>query len=195
MKRSRWLLGLAVLVVLAAAFMLGHGGSTPGLARAREEPSDFQYNFVASDVVVRQTGDDGRLQYRLEAARVEQRPADRQIAASDLTVHYEAADAGAGAVAGSQWKLTAARAMLPDDGRLLQLRGAVQVTGQPPAAAAPVTMLTESVDYDLLTQEITSAETIELRMGPQQLQGRGLHANIRLGTLQLESGVHGRIAP
>jgi len=193
MKRSRLWLGLLVLAVLAAAYLLGHSGSTPGVARAREEAEVLQYNFVASDVVVRQTGDDGKLQYRLQATRVEQRPEDRQISASDLTVHYEPEEAKS-AAAGGQWKLTASRAVLPDDGKPLQLRGAVQVTGQPPQASGPVTVNTESLDYDLRTQDINSADIVELRMGTQSLQGRGLHANIRLGTLALDSEVRGVIA-
>lgn len=194
MKRSRLLLGPAVIAVLAVAFVLGRSGNTPGVSTAREEVATPPVNFVAQDVVVRQTGDDGQLQYRLEADHVEQRPEDKQITATGLTVHYEAADVKSNPAAGSHWKMTADRALLPDDGKLLQLRGAVQVTGQPPAASAPVTMTTNSLDYDLKTQEITSREMIDVRMGAQQLQARGLRANIRLGTLELESQVHGLIS-
>jgi LPS export ABC transporter protein LptC len=194
MKRTHWLLGLLALTALAVAFFMGHTGSTPGLSSAREEPAAAQYNFVANDVVVRQTGDDGQLRYRLEAGRVEQRPEDEQISASDLTVHYDSPEGKTGPVAASHWTLTATRAALPEDGKLLQLRGAVQVTGQPPAASAPVTMTTNSLDYDLQTQEVTSRDSVELSMGPQRLQGTGLQANIRLGTLSLESQVHARVA-
>jgi LPS export ABC transporter protein LptC len=186
MKRVHWLAGVAVIAVLALAFVLGRGGNTPGAAGAREEVATFKYNFVAHEVTVRQTGDDGKLQYRLEAERVEQRPEDNQVSVANLTAHYEAPDA-------SPWKLTADHATLPEDGKLLQLRGTVRVTGQPPAASAPVTMATNSLDYDTQTQEITSQEIVDMQMGEQRLQGRGLQANIRLGTLRLETQVHGDI--
>lgn len=193
MKRKHWLLGLLAVTVLAAAFMLGSSGSTPGV-RGKDASALPQYNFVAQDVVLRQTGDDGQQQYQLEAARVEQQPEDRQVNATDLTVHYQATDAAAGATAGGQWTLTAARAELPEDNRLLKLRGTVQISGQPPAASAPVTVATESLDYDLKSQEATSVESVVLRMGAQQLQGTGLHANIRLGTFSLDSQVYGQFS-
>jgi LPS export ABC transporter protein LptC len=192
MKRVHWLLGVAVIAVLALAFMLGRGGSTPGDTSTHDEPATFQYNFVAHDVIVRQTGSDGKLQYRLEAERVEQRPEDKQISATNLTAHYDAPNAQAD-LAANNWKLTADHAMLPDDGKLLQLRGAVRVTGQPPASSAPVTLATNSLDYDMQTQEITSHEIVDVQMGEQRLQGTGLQANIRLGTLRLETQVHGDI--
>jgi LPS export ABC transporter protein LptC len=193
MKRVHWLLGVAGIAVLALAFVLGRGGSTPGATSTHDEPATFKYNFVAHDVIVRQTGNDGKLQYRLEAERVEQRPEDKQISATNLTAHYETPDANAGAADASNWKLTANHATLPDDGKLLQLRGAVRVTGQPPAASAPVTLATNSLDYDMQTQEITSREIVDVQMGEQRLQGSGLQANIRLGTMRLETQVHGNI--
>jgi len=194
LKRSRWLLGLAVVAVLVTAFVLGRSGSTPGVSLAREESLTSKYDFVAHDVDVRQTGEDGRLQYRLEAARIEQRPEDHQISATDLTAHYEAPAGTTGPMAESRWTMTAASAVLPEDGKLLQLRGAVQVTGLLPEARAPVTMTTASLDYNLQTQEISSDELVDMRMGAMELQGQGLQANIREGTLELESQVHGVIA-
>lgn len=197
MKRIHWLIGLAGIAVLALAFVLGRGGNTPGAASTREEAPAFKYNFVAYDVNMRQTGNDGKLQYRLEAERVEQRPEDNRIAATNLTAHYETPDetrdAGAAAAGTGNWKLTAENATLPEDGKLLQLRGSVRVTGQPPAATAPVTITTNSLDYDTQTQEITSREKVDMLMGEQHLQGLGLQANIRLSTLRLEKQVHGDI--
>ena len=193
MRRIHWLLCIAGIAVLALAFVLGRGGNTPGAASAREEAVIFKYNFVAQDVQVRQTGNDGKLQYQLEAQQVEQRPEDKQISATQLTAHYEAPDAKAGQPDTSHWKLTADHATLPEDGKLLQLRGTVRVTGQPPAATAPVTIMTNSLDYDTQTQEITSHETVDIQMGEQKLQGLGLQANIRLSTLRLETQVHGEI--
>jgi lipopolysaccharide export system protein LptC len=43
------------------------------------------------------------------------------------------------------------------------------------------------------TQEITSREIVDVQMGEQRLQGSGLQANIRLGTMRLETQVHGNI--
>jgi LPS export ABC transporter protein LptC len=194
MKRSRWLLGLAVFAVLIAAFVLGRSGSTPGASRDREETVTSKYDFVAHGVDVRQTGVDGQLQYRLEAARIEQRPGDRQVSATDLTAHYDAPAGTTGPLAESRWTMTAASAVLPRDGQLLQLRGDVQVSGLLPEARAPVTMSTPSLDYNLETQELTSDDLVDMRMGAMQLQGQGLQANIRMGTLELESQVHGVIA-
>ncbi|MEO8309166.1 MAG: LPS export ABC transporter periplasmic protein LptC [Pseudomonadota bacterium] len=193
MKRIHWLIGLAVIAVLALAFMLGHGGSTPGAATASQAAPTFKYNFVANDVIARQTGSDGKLQYEIEAERVEQNPDDNQVAAVNLTVHYESPEEKTAATS-SNWKLTANNATLPEDGKLLKLRGAVRVTGRPPAASGPVEIATESLDYDTQTQEITTPEIVDMHMGQQHLQGLGLQANIRLGTLRLETQVHGSIA-
>jgi LPS export ABC transporter protein LptC len=193
-KGPRWLLGLAAAIaILAAAFLLGRSGSTPGISRQPEVPAASRYNFVAHDVVVRQTGDDGQLQYRLEARHVEQRPGDNRITASDLTMHYEAPLELSRPVAGSHWIATADRAELPEDGSLVQLRGAVQVTGQPPTAAAPVTMATSSLTTTCGPRKSRPGTASRSGMGQQRLQAP---AYAPISGLNIAAGVagHGRVA-
>ncbi len=70
MQRRRLLLGPAALAVMVLAFVPGRSGNMPGVSASPEEAATPQLNFSAQDVVVRQTGVDGQLQYRLDADHV-----------------------------------------------------------------------------------------------------------------------------
>jgi LPS export ABC transporter protein LptC len=195
MNRARLLLVLLGLAILGIAFGLGRGGRTLRMPVVAKNSEAQSLPYVAEGVVVRQTGADGLLTYELHAERVVQQAVDRSIAASNLSMRYEPRDARGMPLPDRSWTLAAARALLPEDSSSLKLRGDVVATGKPPGNSQLVTLRTQSLDYSTQTQDLQTRDAVQFQWGRQLLEGRGLNANIKLGRIELESEVHGRIAP
>jgi LPS export ABC transporter protein LptC len=195
MKRARLLLVLLGLVILGVAFGLGRGGRTLRTPVVAKNAVEQSLPYVAEGVVVRQTGVDGTLTYELRAERVEQAAGDHSIAASDLSMRYEPRDAKGAPLPDRAWTLAAAHALLPEDNSSLELRGNVVASGKPAGNDQPITVRTQSLDYSIQTQDLQTRDAVQFQWGHQLLEGRGLNANIKLGRVELESEVHGRITP
>jgi LPS export ABC transporter protein LptC len=190
----RWIVGLAIVALLAAgAYIAGSGPRGAGGPADPNEADAAAYDFEANAVVVRQTDAEGRLLYRIQAAHVAQLPRAGAISASDLSMHYDPPQAPAD---GSQrWTLTAQTAQLPENGDIVELQGAVRVSGRLQDSPVPATFATERMDYNLKTQDISTAAPVELHSGGLRMSSdTGLRANIKQGTVELESA-HAQYAP
>jgi LPS export ABC transporter protein LptC len=194
MKKS-YLLGAVFVVALAAlgAWLAGTGQTTTQVAAPEAESTDAAYDYDARDVVVRQMGPDGALQYELVAKQVTQQPRNGRITASELVMHHDPAGTTPGGP--RRWTLTADRADLPEAGDVISLQGKVRAQGRLKDAAAPVTMVAERLDYNLTTQDLSSDQKVDLAWAGGRLQGRGLSANIKSGDVALQFEVHGTLAP
>jgi LPS export ABC transporter protein LptC len=193
MKRWRWLAAMAIIgLVVVAAYVAGT--SQPEAGRAKPNEADAAtYAYEAHDVVLRQMDGSGALQYEIEAASVTQLPRDGAIEAHDLTLHYD--PPGQDADPRRRWTLTATGAQLPEASDVVKLMGRVQVQGRVAQSPAPIRFEAEKLDYNLTTQELSSDDAFELHWGGSQFGGRGLKANIKLGTVSVESDTNGKIVP
>lgn len=194
MRRWRWLLAVVVIgLVVAAAYVAGTSQQS-GAGRARPNEADVaRYAYEAHDVVLRQMDSGGALQYEIQAASVTQLPGDGAVEASDLTLHYD--PPGKQVDPERRWTLTAAGALLPEASDIVALKGRVRVEGRVPQSTAPIRFQAEKLDYNLKTQELASDAPFEFHWGGSQFTGRGLKANIKQGTVSVESPTHGKIAP
>ena len=193
MKRWRWLLAVVVIgLVVAAAYVAGTSQPDAGPAKPNEADA-ATYAYEAHDVVLRQMDGSGALQYEIEAASVTQLPRDGAIEAHDLTLHYD--PPGKTLDVSQRWTLTASGAQLPEASDVVKLAGRVQVRGRVPESPAPIRFQTEKLDYNLITQELANTTAFELHWGDSQFSGRGLKANIKQGTVSVESDTNGKIVP
>jgi LPS export ABC transporter protein LptC len=193
MKRWRWLIAVAIAaLVVVAAYVAGTSPPATGPVKPNEADA-AAYAYEAHDVVLRQMDASGVLQYELEAASITQLPRDGQIEAHDLTLHYD--PPGKDMDPNHRWTLTAAGAQLPEASDVVKLAGRVKVQGRVPQSPAPILFQAEKLDYNLRTQDLASAAPFELQWGGSQFSGRGLKANIKLGTVSVESDTHGKIVP
>jgi LPS export ABC transporter protein LptC len=193
-SRWKWLLGLSlVALIVAGAYVAGSG--TRG-ASGPADPNDADtaaYDFEASTVVVRQMDAAGRVQYQINAARVTQLPRDGAVSASDLTMHYDPPQAPADG--SKRWTLTAQSAQLPESSDVVELQGRVRVQGKLAGSQSTATFVTESFDYNLGTQEISTSAPVEMQWGGTRLKAeKGLRANIRQGTV-VGSSANGQFVP
>jgi LPS export ABC transporter protein LptC len=194
MKKT-YLLAAVFVVALAAmaAWLVGTGRSTTQAVATEADSTDAAYDYDARDVVVRQMGPDGALQYELVAKQVTQQPRNGRITASELVMHHDPAGTTPGGP--RRWTLTADRADLPEAGNVISLQGKVRAQGRLKDTQAPVTMLTEQLDYNLDTQDFASDRVVKVAWAAGTFQARGLRANIKSGDLALQSDVHGTLAP
>jgi LPS export ABC transporter protein LptC len=196
----KWLGGLAVavLIVVGLVTMTGRGPTMPGLGLSPPPAAeDATPGYAAEDARLVRTDDDGRPLYQLQARRLDQAPETQDITASDLTLDYTVRgdNAPRGAPAARPWKLTARRGNLPDGSRRIQLNGDVRLVGQPQGSTAPLRVETQSLDFDMERQIATTKLPTNFYWGTRRLSTRGLTADLKRGTLRLESSVHGRFLP
>ncbi len=188
------LLGAAVVVGLAAlAIWVAGTDSSTGPTAASEDEAGSTYDYEAHDVVVRQMGANGELQYEIEAKQVTQLPRNGRISAQELVMRHD--PPGSPADGSKRWTLTADRADLPEVDGAITLEGDVQASGRPQDSRTLLTLQTDMLTYDLESQTIATDSVVELTAGGDKLTGRGLRANIKSGTVALESDVHGTLAP
>jgi LPS export ABC transporter protein LptC len=190
---KRLLLAISgIAIVIGAAYLAGFRAPL-GKSPRQQAPSDAPtYDYEANDVVVRQMGPDGSLQYQIDAKRVAQLAENGQIAASGLTLHFDPPDAKHDLA--RRWIVTAARAELPASGNVVTLLGDVLVRGRPAGASQEAQFRTERLNYDLGTQDVSSDAEVEMTWGRNKLRGQQLKANIKQGTVAIESKVHGLLA-
>lgn len=186
---------LTLLVLVAAGAALWHvlrdrQGRQDDTAQ--EPQSAREYDFEARDVVVRQMGPDGRLQYELEARRFAQSANGGEVMAEDLTIHHDPP----GTIPGGphRWTLTAAGAQLPAESQVINLRGNVRASGLPRGRRTPMRISSEALAYDLAAQEVSSDADVLIEWGGIRSESQGFTFNINSAELQLQSS-HATIVP
>lgn len=182
--KARTLLACLVLALLAGAFLLGRRGDTPAeVAGVETRPPDQGYVALGAEIV--ETADDGALLYSLKADRIAQQPAsgDVRMQAISMSYHRDAE---------SPWLLTANAGHLRGQGTRIELTGRVRATGRLPQSSLPTEILTEQLEFDTRSQDLSSRQLVTIRVDGQRLTSRGLSANLKQDRVRLESAVHGR---
>lgn len=179
---------MIVLALLAAATgLLRWQRATPDPAPAVDE-STSPLGYYAHGARIVGTDEQGRVVYRVSAARLDELPNQDRLSFESVSVDYEPIDATA-------WAISAATASGPRDGSMLELAGNVELRSAPTDGAAPVFMATAKLRFWPDTSRAESDETVEFRAGDWHLEARGLRTNLKDDTLRLESEVHGTFAP
>lgn len=145
-----------------------------------------QRGYYLTEATLTEMGADGAPRIVLHAVQVEQQLSDQSVVLTDLSVDYNAAEAGT-------WKLTADRGRLLSDATSLHLSGNVVVKGAEGRGEAVI--LTDDLTYETRSGIVQTAEPVALRFGPHRLEGRGLRVALNEGRLRLESNVHGSFNP
>jgi lipopolysaccharide export system protein LptC len=194
---SRFLGYVAVIATIAGAYFIGRAGRDDNAADAVAVPLPDP-GYAARNAVVVETGFDGRERYRLNASTIRQQVDSDVIDLEDLAMDYhpgaqdrvagEAASPGAG---DEKWHLKSDRGQVRANGDDVQLDGNVVVTGQAPGNGDPITLSTETMRINTPTEFIETAAPVRLRWSGHQLDAVGMRADLKAGTLRLESKVHG----
>ncbi|HEU4779098.1 MAG TPA: LPS export ABC transporter periplasmic protein LptC [Steroidobacteraceae bacterium] len=199
---SRPLAYAAVLLVIGVAYYLGRGGGDgSGSDLAGTMTPDPGYS--ARDAVIIETGYDGRERYRLNARVIRQQTDSGVIELEHLSMDYhpDAQDmlpgesAPAVTASGEVWHLSSDRGEMRVDGDDVELNGNVRVTGPSSDGGEPLSLSTESLRISPPTKYIETSAPVRLRWSGHWLDARGLQADLKAGTLRLESDVNGHFSP
>jgi len=187
---------VAVLAVISGAYYIGRTGRGDNAADSSTAlPPDPGY--AAKDAVVVETGFDGRERYRLNARVIHQQIDSSVIDLEGLDMDYHpgaqerVAGEAAAASGKEKWHLKSDRGQVRANGDDVQLDGNVVVNGQAPGSGDPITLSTETMRINTPTEFIETDAPVQLRWSGHQLDGVGMRADLKAGTLRLESQVHG----
>jgi len=190
---------VAAISVIGVAYYIGVRGSDDNEADAANATSPDP-GYAARDAQLIETGYDGRERYRLDARVIRQRTESGVIELEDLSMNYhieangEAPDASP-AAAGDVWHLTSERGEVRSNGDDVQLSGNVRVTGPTPGSGEPLSLATDNMRINTPTQFLETKAPVKLRWSGHEINARGMEADLKAGTLRLESEGHGHFFP
>jgi len=192
--RVAWF-GIVVAVGLAWFFV--RGGANDGDSDATGAvPLDPGY--AARDAEVIETGYDGRERYRLKAAVIRQQTESGVIDLEQLEMNYHRNTQGTpgdtlpvGKNAGEIWHLTSDHGLVREEGNDVELTGNVRVTGPPQGGVEPLSLTTEILRINTPTEFIETDAPVRLRWSGHEIDAVGMRADLKAGTLSLESDVNG----
>jgi LPS export ABC transporter protein LptC len=190
-----------VLALVGFAYYIGIGSRADNAAdnAALLAPDP---GYAARDAEVIETGYDGRERYRLNARVVRQQSDGGVIDLEQLEMNYHPgaqADVpgdrpAAPGSSAETWHLTSDRGQVRANGDDVQLNGNVVVTGPGPGSGSLLTLTTESMRINTPTEFIETDAPVRVRWSGHELLSRGMKADLKAGTLRLESEVHGEFS-
>lgn len=198
---SRTLKYVAAIAVIGVAYFIGvRGPEEDGADAATTTAPDPGY--AARDAQVIETGYDGRERYRLNARVIRQQTESGTIELEGLTMNYHIASdkppgkpASAATAPADIWHLTSDRGEVRANGDDVELTGNVRVVGPAPGGGEPLSLTTETIRINTPTEFLETKAPVKLRWSGHELDARGMQADLKAGTLRLESDVNGHFSP
>jgi LPS export ABC transporter protein LptC len=156
---------LGAIVIGSGAFM--NRTSVPLVsATAPVTPSYF-----LDDAVITQTQDDGSPSIQITATRIEEQNNSGTIRLSDVRAHYFE-------VPGKEWALAANHGTLPQDSRVLELQGAVEL--HPVNQETNMRLRTEALALDTQKQVAYSVNTpVTFEIGSSSMRATSFRADLK----------------
>jgi LPS export ABC transporter protein LptC len=177
----------ALLALIIGVVVLSGPQREPATAAPVEEALPDP-GYAARNARLVQTGPDGQPLYTLDAARIQQQPAEGTVDMQQVQLGFRDA-------AGNHWTARGAHGEMGQNTGVIELDGAVHVTGILPGSQDTVDITSEQLSFDTNAQLVTTRDPVQIIMSGRQLQAQGLVANLRDGRVQLESTVHGSFLP
>ena len=181
---ARFLL-LAGLIALIAALVQWRvvDREPPAVAEDATRPGYF-----LTGVDLEEFGTDGQLRIGLRSISATEDPASGMVRLSDVAVDYHAPT-------GRLWHLTANEAHVPPGGRTVEFEGDVRLAGRPGEDPVAAELHTAQLALDTVAEVADTRGPVELAFGTHRVRALGMRADLKSGTVRLESGVNGRFAP
>lgn len=162
-------------------------GERLGLTRG-ERASERDPGYAARDAEVLETGRDGRPRYRLTASLIEQDPDSLDVRLENPVMRFETAGE-------TGWQVSATKGWLPAGAQRVRLDGDVKLAGGTRPSTPPITLRTDQLDYDLVTERAVASGAVAMEVQGHVLEARGLEADLRNQSARLLYEIHGHFAP
>ena len=181
---ARVLLLAALLALIAALVQWRVVDREP----TAEEPDVMRPGYFLTGVDLEEFGIDGMLRIGLQSISANEEPSTGVVRLSEVAVDYHAPT-------GRLWHLTSDSARVPPGGRVVDFEGDVHLAGQPGEDPSPAQLYTARLSLDTVAEIADTKAPVELVFGAHRLRALGMHADLKSGTLRLESDVNGRFTP
>lgn len=179
----RWIITVALLAALLAGYsaFLRRDGSSTLNNNTLEQPG-----YYLQDAVVTQTNPDGSPGISLNAKRIEQQQRTDEITLLDVNVDYLQTPE-------QRWNLTAQRAIVPRDSRLVQFSGDVEL--KPKQSTTQTYLHTQALTVDTEKNLAYSNNSpVDVQLGPYLLTAQRIDVDLRREKVRMR-GVNGRSTP
>jgi LPS export ABC transporter protein LptC len=144
--------------------------------------------YFLTGVDLEEFGTDGALRIGLRSISATEDPASGVVRLADVAVDYHAPT-------GREWNLTSNEARVPQGGRTVEFEGEVLLSGRPGTVPQAAQLHTPRLALDTVDEVAETRSPVELAFGPHRLRALGMRADLKAGTLRLESDVNGDFAP
>jgi LPS export ABC transporter protein LptC len=151
----------------------------------KEEADAARPGYYLTGVDLEEFGADGKIRIGLQSISANEDPASGIVRLSDVAVDYHTPT-------GRLWHLTSNEASVPPGGRVVEFEGDVRLNGQPGAAAQSALLYTSRLALDTVGETADTRSSVELAFGTHRMRALGMRADLKAGTLHLESDVNGR---
>jgi lipopolysaccharide export system protein LptC len=178
---------LAVVALIVVIVLFSGGQQGPAVVTTTAGPP-HDPGYSARNAHLIQTGADGAPVYTLDAEQIQQQP-------NQGTVDMQVVKLGFKDDSGNLWTTHARHGELGQDTGIVELDGAVHVSGMVPGTHDTTDISSERLSFDTRAQIVTTREPVTILMGGRQLDATGLSASLKERRLQLESSVHGTFLP
>ncbi len=181
--------GIAIVTLAAAAIATWYWSrptEPPRVARRAEDTAPLGYYLRGARVLG--TDAEGHVTYKILADRLEELPDQSLLQLDGVRVEYSPSD-------DVPWLISASRASTPKNGAHLDLEGNVQLRSAPTDGSKAVTIATTRLRFVPDDSTAVSDEAVQLTVGGWQVDAVGLRANLKDNEVELESKVHGQVAP
>lgn len=172
---------IALIAVLVEWRMMDRRVATP-------EPAPARPGYYLTGIALEEFGADGRPRLGMEAATAVEDPASGKVTLRQVSVDYRALE-------GQSWRLTAAEASVPRGGEIVEFEGDVRMSGQPGGQQELAELRTAVLTLDTDKEYARTREAVTLAFGRHLMHARGLQADLKAGSLRLESDVNGLFTP
>ena len=179
---GRIVIGLVILAAIVGTLYLGQGPGTSLTRPGTETHSDDEPGYSARDARMIETGDDGRPAFTVDARVVRQRANDSRVQLEGPHMTFLTTENGA-------WQVDARSGLIQADGSSVDLYGDVKMNGA--VSGTPIVIGTSTISYDTRQEIASTGAPVTFDAQGGQLEGTGLVANLKDGSVTLESNVHG----
>lgn len=144
--------------------------------------------YFLTGVDLEEFGLDGRLRIGLRSISATEDTASGVVRLAQVAVDYHAPT-------GQDWNLTSNEARVPQGGQAVEFEGDVKLAGRPGQDPLAAELHTQRLTLDTVNEIAETRSPVELAFGAHSVRALGMRADLKAGTLRLESDVNGSFAP
>jgi LPS export ABC transporter protein LptC len=144
--------------------------------------------YFLTGVDLEEFGVDGELRIGLQSISATEDTASGVIRLSQVAVDYHTPT-------GQDWNLTSNEARVPPGGQAVEFEGDVKLAGRPGQNPQAAELHTQRLTLDTVGEVADTRSPVELAFGAHRVRALGMRADLKAGTLRLESDVNGHFAP